>query len=86
MTDFLSAEPALNFGTLLAGIWIFSPVWGFTPWRAPRSLTENFPKPVKLTSPPRLRVSSTTSEERVDGLAGVALGEAGLGGHLIDEL
>ena len=28
---FFRAEPALNFGTLLAAIWILSPVCGFTP-------------------------------------------------------
>jgi hypothetical protein len=58
LIDFFKAEPALNFGTLLAAIWIFSPVCGFTPWRAPRSATENLPKPVKLISPPRFSVSS----------------------------
>ena len=31
LIDFFKAEPALNFGTLLAAIWIFSPVCGFTP-------------------------------------------------------
>jgi hypothetical protein len=56
----LRAEPALNRGTLLAAIWIRSPVCGLTPWRAPRSATVNLPKPVKLTSPPRLSVSSMT--------------------------
>jgi hypothetical protein len=49
----LSEEPALKRGTLLAAIWIFSPVWGLTPCLALRSATENFPKPVKLMSPPR---------------------------------
>src|SRR3954469_4499256 len=38
-----------------------SPVCGFTPWRAPRSATENLPKPVIATSPPRCSVSLTTS-------------------------
>ena len=33
---FFRADPALNFGTLLAAIWILSPVCGLTPWRAPR--------------------------------------------------
>src|SRR2546423_397964 len=60
LTAFLSAEPALKRGTRLAAIWIRSPVWGFTPWRAPRSATLNLPKPVKLTSPPRDRVSWIT--------------------------
>src|SRR4051794_39761231 len=58
---FLKSAPALNFGALLAAIWMRSPVCGFTPCRAPRSATENLPKPVKLTSPPRLSVSLTTS-------------------------
>ena len=86
MTDFFRAEPALNFGTLLAAIWIFSPVCGFTPWRAPRSATENFPKPVKLTSPPRFRTSSMTFEHGVDGLVRLALRRPDSVGHLIDEL
>src|SRR5688500_1926559 len=63
LIDFLRAEPALNFGTRLAAIWIFSPVCGLTPWRAPRSATENLPKPVMLISPPRFRVSSITLRE-----------------------
>src|SRR4051794_26560328 len=58
---FLKSAPALNFGALLAAIWMRSPVCGFTPWRAPRSATENLPKPVIATSPPRCSVSLTTS-------------------------
>src|SRR3712207_6996460 len=42
----LRALPALKAGTLWAGIFIFSPVWGFLPSLALRSRTENFPKPV----------------------------------------
>src|SRR6476646_4899922 len=58
---FLKSAPAENFGALLAAIWMRSPVCGFTPWRAPRSATENLPKPVIATSPPRCSVSLTTS-------------------------
>ena len=36
---------------------IRSRVRGLTPWRSPRSATWNLPKPVKLISPPDLRVS-----------------------------
>jgi hypothetical protein len=31
LTALFRAEPALKRGTLLAAIWIFSPVCGFTP-------------------------------------------------------
>src|ERR687894_123296 len=56
----LRALPALKEGTLEALIFIFSPVWGFLPSLALRSLTENFPKPVILTSSPPLSASVTT--------------------------
>src|SRR5690242_7482353 len=36
---------------------IRSPVRGLTPCRGPRSATLNFPKPVKLTSPPPVSTS-----------------------------
>src|SRR5829696_1655925 len=55
----LRALPALKPGTLEAAIFIFSPVWGFLPSLALRSRTENFPKPVILTSSPLLSVSVT---------------------------
>src|SRR5918997_3434691 len=56
----LRALPALKEGTLEALIFIFSPVWGFLPSLALRSLTENLPKPVILTSSPALSASATT--------------------------
>src|SRR3712207_1207458 len=56
----LRALPALKDGTLEAAIFIFSPVWGFLPYLALRSRTENFPKPVILTSSPLLSASVTT--------------------------
>src|SRR5215212_2518373 len=56
----LRALPALKAGTLEAAIFIFSPVWGFLPSLALRSRTENFPKPVILTSSPLLSASVTT--------------------------
>src|SRR3712207_5777239 len=56
----LRALPALKAGTLWAGIFIFSPVWGFLPSLALRSRTENFPKPVIRTSSPPLSASVTT--------------------------
>ena len=86
MTALFSAEPALKRGTLLAAIWIFSPVCGFTPWRALRSATENFPKPVKLTSPPRGQNLLKRVENGVDGLAGLALPEPALVRDPVDEL
>ena len=65
LTVSLSSAPAKNFGTLLAAIWIRSPVCGLTPWRAPRSATENLPKPVKATSPPRFSVSAIDRRARL---------------------
>src|SRR5215210_2585035 len=56
----LRALPALKEGTLEAAIFIFWPVWGFLPSLALRSLTQNLPKPVILTSSPPLSVSVTT--------------------------
>ena len=54
----LSAEPAVNFGTVEAGMSTFWPgLRGFTPCRAARCCTLNLPKPVKVTSPPPLSVS-----------------------------
>ena len=53
--------PAVNFGTTVAAMFIVSPVRGCTPWRAARSATLNLPKPASITSPPRLRTSSTVS-------------------------
>jgi len=47
----------VNFGTREAAIWIFSPVAGFTPWRALRSATWNFPNPENATSLPRWSAS-----------------------------
>src|SRR5262249_9340216 len=50
--------PAENFGTVAAGIVTFSlGLRGLTPWRSLRCWVENFPKPVKLTSPPFFSVS-----------------------------
>src|SRR3972149_4197021 len=49
--------PALNFGTVTAGIWIFScGFWGLTPILASRRFEEKVPKPVMVTSPPLLMV------------------------------
>jgi hypothetical protein len=45
----------VNFGVLLAGIRIFSPVWGFLPVLALRFATEKVPKPVREILPPFFR-------------------------------
>src|SRR5215210_6030175 len=77
LTAVFSELPAENFGTVAAGMVTF---WvglrGLTPWRSLRCWVENFPKPVKLTSPPVRRTSvmdsstaSTASEaSRLDRL------------------
>ena len=56
--------PAENFGTVAAGMVTF---WlgflGFTPCRSLRCCVVNFPKPVKLTSPPERSVSVTVSSD-----------------------
>src|SRR6266540_2374498 len=61
-TACLSELPAENFGTVAAGIVTF---WlglrGLTPCRSLRCCVVNFPKPVKLTSPPERSVSVTVS-------------------------
>ena len=59
LTACLSDAPAENFGALEALIFTRSPVRGLTPWRAARLTTENFPKPVMLTSSPFLSVLVT---------------------------
>src|SRR6476659_9089417 len=62
LTAAFSWLPAENFGTLLAGMVTFWPgLRGFTPVRALRACTLNFPKPVKVTSSPFLRASFTDS-------------------------
>jgi hypothetical protein len=52
LTAFLRPEPAVKRGTLVAAIFMDSPVRGLRPSRAPRAATWNLPKPVKVTSPP----------------------------------
>src|ERR1019366_5501258 len=53
--------PAVNRGTREAAIWLRSPVRGFPPARAPRSLTWNLPNPDTVTSLPRRSASSTVA-------------------------
>lgn len=52
LTASFNALPALNAGTLLAGISISLPVWGLRPLRAARSRTSKFPKPINWTFSP----------------------------------
>lgn len=54
--------PALNFGALLAAIWIFSPVRGLRPSEAARAATEKLPKPTRRTSSPALADQSAKAE------------------------
>src|ERR671917_1710459 len=82
----LRALPALKAGTLEAAIFIFSPVWGFLPSLALRSRTENFPKPVILTSSPPLSASVTTLSKAPEVPLGLALWHPGLLRDPLDEL
>ena len=82
----LSAEPAVKRGTFPPLMVIRSRVRGLTPWRSPRSATWNLPKPVKLMSPPDLRVSVIVPS--TDSTASVAsfLERPVRFGDLVDEL
>src|SRR5208283_3350974 len=44
--------PAENLGTFFAAILISLPVWGFLPFLAFLSATENVPNPIRATLPP----------------------------------
>src|SRR5690606_10865590 len=47
-----NAAPAENLGTFFAAILISLPVWGFLPFLAFLSETENVPNPMRVTLPP----------------------------------
>src|SRR3954470_11758433 len=69
-TAALSWLPALNFGTVAAGIVTFSVgLRGFTPCRSARRCVTNFPKPVNATSPPPRSVSVIASRKASTALA-----------------
>ena len=85
LTFDLSPAPAENFGDLPPGMVIRSPVRGLTPWRGPRSVTWNLPKPVKLTSSPLAERVGDPVEHRLDGLGRLLLA-AHLAGHPVDEV
>src|SRR5690348_8697534 len=53
----LTALPAWNRTTLLAAIWMVSPVWGFRPPRAGRAATLKVPSPETRTASPATRAS-----------------------------
>jgi hypothetical protein len=52
LSCFFSAAAAENFATVLAAIWIVSPLAGLRPSRAARSLALNLPNPAIATSRP----------------------------------
>src|SRR5690606_4752004 len=52
LTASFSPFPAVNFGTLRAGICTSAPVCGLRPVDASRFDTEKLPKPTRRTSPP----------------------------------
>jgi len=84
-TAFFRAEPAENRGTLLAAIWIRSPVW--VDALACTAIGHG-----ELSEAGEADLSATLQralddrQDRVDGGPGITLRKAGLGGHLIDEL
>src|SRR5512137_2425396 len=51
-TASFNALPAVNLGTFLAAILIGAPVWGFLPFLAALFVTENVPKPTRVTLSP----------------------------------
>jgi putative acetyltransferase len=51
----LSALPAVNFGTFVAGIFISAPVCGLRPFLAFLLLMEKVPKPTRVTLSPFFR-------------------------------
>ena len=64
LTVALSAAAAVNFGALDALIFSAAPIAGLRPVRAPRLITENFPKPEIATSRPSSASSSPWSPRR----------------------
>jgi hypothetical protein len=52
LTALFNKLPALNFATLVAGILISFPVWGFRPVRALLFATEKVPNPVRASLSP----------------------------------
>ena len=64
--------PTLKFTTFFAAIFISSPVWGFLPTLAGFAFTSHFPQPIKLTSSPFTRASSTTDKKASNFLSASA--------------
>ena len=60
-TVVLKVAPAANFGTVVAAILIFSPVFGFLPSRAARGEALNEPKPTNETPSPVATASTMVS-------------------------
>jgi hypothetical protein len=60
-TRALNVAPAANLGTVISGIWIFSPVFGFLPSRAARVLALKEPNPTSVTVSPLATASTTAS-------------------------
>ena len=76
----------MNFGTIVAAMWIVSPVRGCTPWRAPRSATRNLPKPEKVDVAAARQRLLMRLEHGVDGLPASFLPRLRPSRDLVDEL
>src|SRR5271157_2714566 len=72
-TAFLRSLPALNFGAFLAAIFISLPVCGFLPFLAFLCVTENVPKPTRITLSPFFRAFFTPSTNESIALPAAAL-------------
>ena len=86
MTDFLSAAPAVNFGTLEAAIWIFSPVAGLRPSRALRCGDAELPETGEGHIAAALERVLNRLEHRINGVLRVLLAQPGTLSDLVDEL
>ena len=72
-TAALKAVPAVNFGTVVAGIFSVAPVFGFLPVRAARSADLNVPKPTRVTESPEATVLTTAPMMADNALSAAAL-------------
>src|SRR5574343_630760 len=72
-TDALKAVPAVNFGTVVAGILSVAPVFGFLPVRAARLAALKVPKPTRVTDSPLVTVLTTAPMMAVSALSAAAL-------------
>src|SRR5574343_274385 len=72
-TAALNAVPAVNFGTVVAGIFSVAPVFGFLPVRAARLADLKVPKPTRVTDSPLATVLTTAATMADNALSAAAL-------------